>query len=297
MLSRCGLSTVSVLVLGLAIVAHADPLPDGLYARFSTSMGDFTCRLDYTGTPRTVANFVQLAEGDRVWGVDEATGTIVSNACYDGGLVHRIVSNRFIQAGNPVSPASADIGFRLADEFTTPSSTNVAAGSLAMANAGPDTNGTGFFVTVDDEPDFDGRYTVFGHVVEGADVVEAISLVPALWHGWRPEYSVPTIDIILHGITILRVGTAAQAWDPQAVSPPLPEPEFVRTTMINMDGTLVIIWGDQGGAKVYSFSALDLVNPGGVGLFDGTPYTGSTLAGYQDVIPYSVFWTIVRGTD
>jgi cyclophilin family peptidyl-prolyl cis-trans isomerase len=282
---------------GLPSVRADHHLPDGLYARFSTSKGDFTCELDYTVTPRTVANFVLLAETNRTWGIDLATGTILSNAVYQGGLFHRVVSNHFVQAGNPASPASARFGYAFDDEFTTEATTNVVQWSMAMANAGPDTNGSGFFIMCRDEPGFNNRYTVFGRVVEGTNVIREISLVPADRRFWPPEYSIPKEDIVIHDVTVLRVGTEARDWDPGAVDPPLPEPFYAETILSNRTGSLLVIWGDQGGRTLFSFDSLDLTDPTGVDYFNGTGLVGASLEGYQDTYSNAYFWTVVKGSD
>lgn len=137
-----------------------------IYARFDTTEGQFKVKLFADGAPRTVENFVSLAEGTK-------TGT----PFYDGTIFHRVIPNFMIQGGDPEGTGRGGPGYRFADEFH-PALKHSRPGMLSMANAGPHTNGSQFFITVAPTPWLDNKHTVFGEVVEGFDVVKTISGVP-----------------------------------------------------------------------------------------------------------------------
>ena len=146
-------------------------MKDGLYAKIKTSKGDILLELYYTKTPLTVINFVGLAEGTLAYGgAPKATGT----RFYDGLKFHRVIKDFMIQGGCPLGNGTGGPGYNFPDEivsdlkFTGP-------GILAMANAGPNTNGSQFFITHVATPHLNGKHTIFGHVVEGQDVVNAIA--------------------------------------------------------------------------------------------------------------------------
>jgi peptidyl-prolyl cis-trans isomerase A (cyclophilin A) len=140
----------------------------GVYAHFSTSEGDFTVRLFSDLVPNTVANFVDLAEGRKGPG---------SKPFYDGLVFHRVIAGFMIQGGCPEGSGRGGPGYRFADEFH-PQLRHSKPGILSMANAGANTNGSQFFITVAPTPHLDNRHSVFGEVVAGYDIVKNISEVP-----------------------------------------------------------------------------------------------------------------------
>ena len=144
-------------------------------AVFQTNKGSFTIELFADKAPNTVANFVGLATGEKPW-TDPKTGQKVNRPFYDGLAFHRIIDNFMIQGGCPLGRGTGGPGYQFADEFH-PSLKHSGPGILSMANAGPGTNGSQFFVTLVATPWLDRRHSVFGKVVEGLQVIEAIGVV------------------------------------------------------------------------------------------------------------------------
>jgi len=148
----------------------------GTYAVFDTSQGTIVCRLFEKEAPQTVANFVGLAEGTKEF-KDPRTGQKVKRPFYDGLIFHRVIPQFMIQGGCPLGTGTGDPGYRFADEFHA-SLRHDKAGKLSMANAGPGTNGSQFFITVAPTPWLDNKHTIFGDVVEGLDIAVKISELP-----------------------------------------------------------------------------------------------------------------------
>lgn len=148
-----------------------------MIAVFETNKGTFKIKLFADKAPKTVENFVGLAEGTKEW-TDPKTGNKVKKAFYDGLKFHRVIPNFMIQGGDPLGTGTGGPGYRFEDEFPAGAPRHDKPGILSMANAGPGTNGSQFFVTVAATPWLDGKHTVFGEVIEGMDVVESISKAP-----------------------------------------------------------------------------------------------------------------------
>ena len=143
-----------------------------VYAEFVTSAGTFTARLFDEEAPKTVENFVGLAEGTKEW-TDPRTNKKVKQPYYDGVIFHRVIDGFMIQGGDPLGQGIGGPGYNFADEFH-PKLRHDKAGILSMANRGPNTNGGQFFITLAPTPHLDNRHSIFGEVVEGMDVVRAI---------------------------------------------------------------------------------------------------------------------------
>jgi peptidyl-prolyl cis-trans isomerase A (cyclophilin A) len=147
--------------------------PGDLYAIFQTSAGDITIRLFEKDAPKTVANFVSLATGSREW-TDPRTGQKTSARLYDGTVFHRVIPQFMIQGGDPLGQGVGGPGYKFEDEFQS-GKTFDKPGLLAMANAGPNTNGSQFFITEVSTPHLNHRHTIFGEVTKGFELVPQIA--------------------------------------------------------------------------------------------------------------------------
>ena len=172
--------------------------PSGTYALFNTSEGAIVCRLFETEAPKTVANFIDLAEGSREW-THPVTHEKSKNKLYDGTIFHRVIPDFMIQGGDPAGTGMGGPGYRFEDETKGSPHSFTAKGKLAMANAGPNTNGSQFFITVAPTEWLTGRHTIFGEVVEGMEIVEKISRAA------RNGMDKPNKDIVVESLVIERV--------------------------------------------------------------------------------------------
>ncbi len=210
-----------ILLLGACAAVPARGQGDGIFADFSTSAGDFTVQLDYERAPRAVASFVGLAGGETGW--LDAQSNVWHRPFYNGSIFHRVVKDGTtgdgiaIQGGGLLSvfvntnTGVVSTNFLNAGYTMLESVTNGLAhsnGVISMANSGPNTDGSQFFVTAADVPYWNGSYSVFGHVVSGTAVVAAIAAVPVAGAGSRP-----VDDVDLHAVAIRRAGAAAEAFD------------------------------------------------------------------------------------
>ena len=171
-------------------------MTETLTATLRTTEGTVTIRLFPDQAPKTVRNFVELAEGGREW-TDPRTGSVTKDKLYDGTIFHRVIAGFMIQGGDPLGTGTGGPGYEFADEIH-PDLTFDRPYLLAMANAGPGTNGSQIFITVGPTPWLNGRHTIFGEVIEGADVVDKISRVQT-----RPGDR-PANDVVLQSVTVQR---------------------------------------------------------------------------------------------
>ena len=174
------------------------PSEPGLYAVIHTSMGDIVCRLFEKEAPKTVANFVGLATGSKRWR-DPESGAEKHKPLYTGTTFHRVIPGFMIQGGDPTGTGSGGPGYEFEDEID-PNLKFDRAGLLAMANSGPNTNGSQFFITVAPAPHLDSHYSIFGEVVAGQDVADHIADVP------RNSDDKPLEPVHISSITVRRVG-------------------------------------------------------------------------------------------
>jgi peptidyl-prolyl cis-trans isomerase A (cyclophilin A) len=173
-----------VLMSSTMAVAGQDAAKKTPYAVFTTSEGNFTVRLFEKEAPKTVANFIGLAEGTKEW-TDPKTNEKVKKPYYNGLTFHRVIAGFMIQGGDPLGNGTGGPGYKFADEFN-PSLRHTKAGILSMANAGPNTNGGQFFITLGPTPHLDNHHTIFGEVTQGMDVVEKIGGTKTTKPGDKP---------------------------------------------------------------------------------------------------------------
>jgi peptidyl-prolyl cis-trans isomerase A (cyclophilin A) len=169
----------------------------GTYAVFDTSEGTIVCRLFEKDAPKTVQNFVDLAEGKREWS-HPVTRKKSKDRLYDGTIFHRIIPNFMIQGGDPAGTGFGGPGYQFEDETKGSPHKFDKSGKLAMANSGPNTNGSQFFITVAPTQWLTGNHTIFGEVVEGEDVVEKVVSAP------RNKQDKPLKDLTIKAVTIER---------------------------------------------------------------------------------------------
>jgi peptidyl-prolyl cis-trans isomerase A (cyclophilin A) len=168
----------------------------GTFASFDTSEGTFKIRLFDQQAPKTVDNFVGLAEGTKEW-QDPVTGQKKKEPFFNGVVFHRVISGFMIQGGDRLGQGTGGPGYKFGDEFH-PSLRHDRAGILSMANAGPNTNGSQFFITLGPTPHLDNRHSVFGEVVQGMDIVKKIGAVKT---GGQDR---PVTPVVINQITIER---------------------------------------------------------------------------------------------
>jgi peptidyl-prolyl cis-trans isomerase A (cyclophilin A) len=202
-LRRTGCVFVAGLILGTAFLAKGQG--EGIFAEFNTSMGNFTCRLEYAYSPKAVANFIGLATGQKAW-LDQRKGVVRTDRFYDGQIFHRVIRGFVIQGGSPNGLGTDGPGYNFLDEFT-PSLRYGSAGVLGMANSGTNSNGAQFFITLGPQSSLNDHYTIFGELTGGTNVVLDISRVGTDFN------DKPTNNIVLKSVEIRRVGAAAQAFD------------------------------------------------------------------------------------
>ena len=172
-------------------------LKPGLYAIFHTSQGDITCILFEKEAPKTIDNFVGLANGTKEW-TDPKTGKKVKKRFYDGLIFHRVIPKFMIQGGDPEGTGRGGPGYRFEDEFNSDLKFDK-PGMLAMANSGPNTNGSQFFITTVPTPWLNNKHTIFGQVIEGQDVTDNIEEVK------KGRGDKPLEDVVIQKLEIKRI--------------------------------------------------------------------------------------------
>jgi len=170
----------------------------GVYATFDTSEGTIVCRLFEAEAPITVKNFVELAEGSREW-THPHTRAKSKTPLYNGTIFHRVIPDFMVQGGDPAGTGMGGPGYQFQDETKGSPHKFDKPGKLAMANSGPGTNGSQFFITVAATPWLTGNHTIFGEVVEGQDIADKITKLP------RNRQDKPNNDVVLKSVTIERV--------------------------------------------------------------------------------------------
>jgi cyclophilin family peptidyl-prolyl cis-trans isomerase len=201
-----------VLPENTAEVLNPNMSSEGIYAEFNTSKGKIICLLEHKKTPLTVANFVGLAEGNIT-----INGITKNKPYYDGLKFHRVIKDFMIQGGCPLGTGSGDPGYKFEDEIVE-ELRHSGPGILSMANSGPNTNGSQFFITHKETPWLDGKHTVFGHVVEGQAIVDAIEQ-----------------NDVINSIKIVRVGEEAKNWSAQRTYDGVKEAKLAEIERLKME--------------------------------------------------------------
>lgn len=199
---------ISILVLCsiiFSLTACNDDYPDledGLYAEFKTNQGDFVARLYHEATPMTVASFVSLAEGKSEMVSEEHK----EKKFYNGLTFHRVIEDFMIQGGDPSGTGTGGPGYKFPNEIVD-TLQHDSKGILSMANSGPDTNGSQFFITLKETPWLNGMHTVFGKVVQGQEVVDQIGTIET------DERDRPVQEVVMEEVNIIRKGSSAKNFD------------------------------------------------------------------------------------
>jgi peptidyl-prolyl cis-trans isomerase A (cyclophilin A) len=191
-------SSALICVISGALERNSMARQAGTYAIFDTTEGTIVCRLYEKDAPTTVQNFIDLAEGKRDW-QDRVSGKKGPGPLYNGTIFHRVIPNFMIQGGDPSGTGMGGPGYKFEDETKGSPHKFDAPGKLAMANSGPNTNGSQFFITVAPTTWLTGNHTIFGEVVEGQDVADKISKLP------RNRQDRPNTDVKINAISIERV--------------------------------------------------------------------------------------------
>jgi len=192
----------STIFFGCKSNKYAD-LGDGIFADIQTNKGNIVVKLEYEKTPVTVANFVSLAEGNNPFVSD----SLKRKKYYEGIIFHRIIKDFMIQGGDPSGTGKGNPGYKFKDEIND-SLKHSKKGILSMANSGPKTNGSQFFITHKETPWLDGKHTVFGEVVAGMNVVDTIANVEVLAPANKPKE-----DVVMNKVEIIRNGKGAKKFD------------------------------------------------------------------------------------
>jgi peptidyl-prolyl cis-trans isomerase A (cyclophilin A) len=174
------------------------PRTPGVYATFDTSEGTIVVRLFEAEAPITVKNFIELAEGSREW-THPHTRAKSKTPLYNGTIFHRVIPDFMVQGGDPAGTGMGGPGYQFQDETKSSPHKFDKPGKLAMANSGPNTNGSQFFITVAATPHLNGNHTIFGEVIEGQDIADKITKLP------RSRQDKPNKDVVLKSVTIERV--------------------------------------------------------------------------------------------
>ena len=259
---------------------------DGIFADFTTSMGAFTVQLDYVRAPRAVASFVGLATGEKAWADPE--GRIWQKPFYDGSIFHRVVkgtnalgvTNGIAIQGGGYLYRTTDTNGVVTTNFAGPGYTMLESitnglshsnGVISMANSGPNTDGSQFFITATNYPAWNGGYSVFGRVTTGMSVVAAIAAVAVEGAGERP-----VADVVLSNVVIRRVGVAAQAFSITNQGLPIVETGAMRSFAAGTNQMLVFDIVPQTDMKLCETDDLQDWETSDWGIYTGSAFVWTT---------------------
>jgi len=257
-------------VLG-TFAGNAPAQTNGIFADFTTSLGSFTCQLDYTNAPKAVANFIGLATGQRAW-LELPSGEARTNAFYNDLTFHRVISGFMIQGGSPNGLGTDGPGYSFADEFST-LLVFKNPWVLAMANSGPDSNGAQFFITVAPFTNGNNTYTIFGRAVTGTNVISTINKVVT------DSNDKPLTNVVIQQVNIRRVGASAAAFDinahglPIVTNLPLHIAAGTNQVLVDLDNRL---YADN---RLYSSTNLTTWTPEALGIETAAPFSNSLAKG------------------
>ena len=244
--------------LFISVPVGAVPTDPGVYAVFQTSLGEFVAKLNHEEVPRTVASFVGLAEGSQTW-LDFKNGRLRQDAYFDGLTFHRVVPGFVIQGGSRNGLGNDGPGYQFKDEFHA-DLRHDKAGILSMANSGPNSNGSQFFVTLAPTPHLDDKHSVFGEVVEGMDIVTALGNVPVTFNPRTGQIDLPVTAPVIESVSILRTGDAASGFDIKSLQDPLPEMRQTIARVVRQgSGSVEIHWIPKANTIDYLFATANLV--------------------------------------
>jgi peptidyl-prolyl cis-trans isomerase A (cyclophilin A) len=249
------------------VTVNSSAQTNGIFADFTTSMGSFTCQLSYSNSPFAVANFVGLATGARPW-LDLVTGMARTNGFYDGITFHRVISGFMIQGGSPNGMGTDGPGYVFKDQFSSALDFS-SPWVLAMANSGPDSNGSQFFVTVEPYTSGNNTYVIFGRVVSGTNIVAAIN------HVATDSNDKPLTNVVMQNVVIRRVGTAAQAFDINAQG--LPMVTNLSLGIAGGSGTVSLTFSNRAYVDNQLFTSTNLIawTNSSLGIEVGAPATNT----------------------
>lgn len=241
---------------------------NGIYAEFNTSLGSYTCALYYAQSPKAVANFIGLATGQRAW-LSLPTGVVKTNPFYAGTTFHRVIAGFMNQGGSPNGLGTDGPGYAFVDELTNTLRFD-GFGVLAMANSGPDSNGSQYFITVSPQPQLNDVHTIFGRIYGGSNVVYAIN------HVATDASDKPLTNVVVNSINIQRIGEAAIGFDIGTHGLPLVTNLDLRIAWAGTNVSLTFsnqLYADN---RLYTSSNLSNWAAGQLGIETGAP-VGNTI--------------------
>ncbi|MFO1489239.1 MAG: peptidylprolyl isomerase [Verrucomicrobiota bacterium] len=251
---------------------------NGIFAEFNTSMGSYTCVLYYAQAPKAVANFIGLATGQRAW-LDLPSGVVKTNPFYNGITYHRVITNFMNQCGSRNGLGTDGPGYAFQDEITNTLQFDK-FGVLAMANSGPDSNGSQFFILATSNlPSLNNNYTVFGQLFGGSNTVYAINRTPTKVNPNNGVYEIPITPVTLNSVKIVTNGTAAATFYTNIHSQGLPLVTNLNLAITKTGNNVSLNFSNRLYSEVRIYSSSNLLNwsASSLGLDNSLPLLSSNL--------------------